>query len=156
MARRFVAARQARGLPATALTRYSSPPFKPTATYHGNLLPEISFLVASYLVPRESYETPSERNHDARTRQDRNWPREKWRRSRSSEFFYPFSSETGISRVGCRSKSVDSQVSVDLFFSFSINLLERGGESKRRRANGSLLKLSPIVPVPLINKPFFV
>lgn len=83
-------------------------------------------------------------------------PREKWRRSRSSEFFYPFSSETGISRVGCRSKSVDSQVSVDLFFSFSINLLERGGESKRRRANGSLLKLSPIVPVPLINKPFFV
>lgn len=86
---------------------------------------------------------------------DRNWPREKWRRSRSSEFFIPFHLRR-ISRAGCRSKSVDSQVSVDLFFSFSINLLERGGESKRRRANGSLLKLSPIVPVPLINKPFFV
>lgn len=82
-------------------------------------------------------------------------PREKWRRSRSSEFFIPFHPRR-ISRAGCRSKSVDSQVSVDLFFSFSINLLERGGESKRRRANGSLLKLSPIVPVPLINKPFFV
>lgn len=70
-------------------------------------------------------------------------------------FFIPFHPRR-ISRAGCRSKSVDSQVSVDLFFSFSINLLERGGESKRRRANGSLLKLSPIVPVPLINKPFFV
>lgn len=54
--------RCARGFPPRQLLRdpFESP-FKPTAAYHDNLLPEISFLVASRLVPRAPvYEAPNE------------------------------------------------------------------------------------------------
>lgn len=81
--------------------------------------------------------------------------------------FLLFISETGtkygISRVGCRSNGVDRRTANGftgflffLFFSItSINLFERDRRVEEE-ASSSLLKLSPILPVPLINKPFFV